>query len=355
MDRSLVVGVLVALISLQAHSETTEALRTLARLAPTDSQAVQVAKLVHVLNDHGYLHARDPFGPPESQLSPAQRRASLQVLERYGYRAEGPSTGSWSYQLDSLRSPSDMLEQRVGGSCGSMALVTAQALVDAGLSPAKLRIVSAVTTSELRALCEGRKNQPRNDSYRGGAQGHVFLMLQGEDGTWRLVNTTYGPQSEARRAADPRAGNPQAAYLQEPRRGAHWVALESATRARRGASLDGVLAAFDWSDLEAAEVGSPESLEASLRAGRAQELPVFPSLPGHFINSEPGAPAATTPFQPMSVFHVSTLADYPRHKFEERLNLIASGTKSSAKCRWDEFPPTSQTGTAPTGAGHSPP
>lgn len=93
-------------------------------------------------------------------------------------------------ELDSSRTVPQMCEQKVGGSCGTMARVFAELLIRSGIPADNVRIVSAASDPDLRRLCEGRSGQGFNSRYMGPPpNGHVFVLVKdGEQ--WRLINTT---------------------------------------------------------------------------------------------------------------------------------------------------------------------
>lgn len=63
----------------------------------------------------------------------------------------------------------------------------------------------------------------------------------------------------------------------------------------------------------------PSVIEERMRAGRV---------------SVPEAAAHGAPYKPMTVFAVWTAGEEPRHTFEQRLNLVASGTLDGKLCRY---------------------
>lgn len=114
----------------------------------------------------------------------------------------GPSP----YEADTQRTVAQMLERRDGGSCGSHGRVLADALVRSGTDAARVHLVDTVGKGQA-----------------GGsfASGHQFLLVQGKDDAWNLVNSTSAaresvpypsPQQLQARMADP------AAYARNPQR-----------------------------------------------------------------------------------------------------------------------------------------
>ena len=90
-----------------APSATAEAVAA-AGLSPSDPLDDKVAKILRLLNDRGYL---EPKGEPPKFLPPFDE----------------------PYHLDSLRTPEDILSQKVGGYCASKALAAAAMLAGAGV------------------------------------------------------------------------------------------------------------------------------------------------------------------------------------------------------------------------------
>ena len=73
------------------------------------------------------------------------------------HKPEGSSQQSPEshYELDSNRSTSEICDQKVGGSCGTMARVFAELLIKSGVPNSNIRIISAVSEPDLKILCEG--------------------------------------------------------------------------------------------------------------------------------------------------------------------------------------------------------
>jgi hypothetical protein len=192
-----------------------------------------------------------------------------------------------SYDFDANRTVGQMLEQGMGGSCNTHALVAAESLMRSGVPAADLRIVSAVDNRSLDALCFRRKQLSalKNDQ---SLSGHVFLLLR-SGAAWYLVNTTTVP------------GTPPA----EPF--AHSL------------------------NLEFVEFHDPETLAKKMEAGPVSVPPqVTTSLPKEI-------------FGPLSIFHVERPDQYKPHDFEARRRLIASGNLNSDLCRYDASPARGET------------
>lgn len=176
------------------------------------------------------------------------------------------------YHLDSLRTPDQILEQKIGGYCNNFALVFTAMLERAGVPPGDMRVVAAVNDDDLAIICP-RAGAPRVEHPRTGASGHVFVAVKGDSGRWRLLNTVGGAKSH------------------------QW--------------------AF-WPE--------PSVVEKRMRSG---PVPV------------PEKAAHGGPYKPMTVFAVWRGGEEPLHTFEQRLNLIASGTLDGKVCRYG--PPEKKT------------
>jgi hypothetical protein len=173
------------------------------------------------------------------------------------------------YNLDSLRSPEEILAQRIGGSCGSTALAMAAILISAGVPEQDVRVVPAVVNSDLAIICPHR-GAPRVDHPRSGASGHVFLAIHFSNGVWRLINPIDGSRT----------------YGSAP-----WM--------------------------------GPEDLAQKMAVG---PVPVPPAA----FQSLPADPYRNG----LTVFQSWTLKEVPRHTFEQRFDLIASGHLGNRNCRY---------------------
>jgi hypothetical protein len=169
------------------------------------------------------------------------------------------------YHLDSLRTPEQILEQKIGGYCNNFALVFSAMLEKAGVPRDDMRIVAAVDDDDLAKICP-KAGAPRAEHPHTGASGHVFVAVKGDSGRWRLINTV----------------SPVKSHQSAP-----------------------------WPE--------PAVVEKKMSAG---PLPV------------PEKAAHGAPYQPMTVFAVWREGDEPLHTFEQRLNLIASGTLEGKICRY---------------------
>jgi hypothetical protein len=211
-----------------------------ADLRPSDPVEVKIEKTLGLLVNGRYFA---PHGTPENLPPPFDQR----------------------YHLDSLRTPEQILDQRLGGYCNNYALVFSAMLAQAGVPRDELRIVAAVNDDDLAKICP-KAGAPRAEHPRTGASGHVFVAVKGDSGRWRLLNTVGGAKSH------------------------QW--------------------AF-WPE--------PAVVEAKMSAGPL---------------SVPEKAAHGRPYKPMTVFAVWREGDEPLHTFEQRLNLIASGTLDGKLCRY---------------------
>lgn len=211
-----------------------------AGLSPSDPLEVKIEKTLTLLVNEKYF---EPHGTPDNLPPPYDQR----------------------YHLDSLRTPEQILTEKIGGYCNNYALVFSAMLMRAGVSPDAMRIVAAVNDDDLARICP-KAGAPRAEHPRTGASGHVFVAIKGVSGRWRLLNTVGGSNS-------------------------HQWAL--------------------WPE--------PAAVEAAMRAG---PLPV------------PAKAAHGDPYKPMTVFAVWRAGEQPLHTFEQRLNLIASGTLDGKLCRY---------------------
>src|SRR5665213_900692 len=151
------------------------------RASRSDSLETKVALLLHLLNDEGYLYEScpDPIFKRSAHFRTTTRDNAEHLFANYKKNSSG------TYDLDSNRTPEEMLNQRIGGSCGTEARVFAYLLENLGVASQDLRVVSAVCTEEYVKMCPLGRGSNLNKDYRGGAPGHVFVLLK--DGPrWRL-------------------------------------------------------------------------------------------------------------------------------------------------------------------------
>jgi hypothetical protein len=212
------------------------------------------------------------------------------------------------YELDSMRSPEQMVSERIGGYCGTAALSFAALLASSGIPKSDIRIVTAVNSDELPKICPGKAGDPKNPNYHGGASGHVFVMLRmnpNDEKSWSVINTTSDPLSSPMNA------------------GAHRAELKAFLEGiAHGYPQDmGLLKKMDSSDIEMTQWTdfplSPEKLETEMKF-----KPI--NIPDQISNG----------MSKMTIISVNTLDNYPRHTFSQRLNWIASGSIESGICRY---------------------
>lgn len=163
----IIILLMLLSISTQASTAVNEAVKA-AEIKRTDSLEVKVDKTLRLLNEERY------FNPKTS----------------YSKWAGHP------YELDSMRSPEQILGQKIGGSCGSSALAFAAILNVSGLEMKKIRIVAAVVNDDLALICPN-PGQPRSNSYKS-ASGHVFVALEFPNKTWQIIDSIGGSRNYAR-------------------------------------------------------------------------------------------------------------------------------------------------------------
>ena len=280
------------------------------KISDTDPIQVRINKLLWLLNHNNYL---DYFGfdgdgkgsPPFQELGEKDQAEIRKVF------ADG------GYELDALRTTEQILKYRCGGHCSAHARSFASLLEASGVSRDRIRIVSAVNNDDLKKICPGKRGEARNANYRGGASGHVFVMVQlkpGDDKSWSLINTTQDPfRTNMKNQYRGAHGQELSELLKLPDHGSH--------RYQNARSL---LEKMDASDVEMSNWGNfPFAPKALVE--RVDQKPV--SIPDSIIKSGP--------LKPMTIFSVESSESYLRHTFQERLNLVASGEVSNLKCRYD--------------------
>ncbi|MDE2140804.1 MAG: hypothetical protein KGL74_03690 [Elusimicrobia bacterium] len=140
-----------------------------AGLRPSDPLEIKVEKTLGLLVNRHYFA---PHGTPDHLPPPYDQR----------------------YHLDSLRTPEQVLTQKIGGYCNNYALVFSAMLERAGVRPEEMRIVAAVENDDLALICP-KAGAARVEHPRTGASGHVFVAVKGDSGRWRLINTVGGAKS----------------------------------------------------------------------------------------------------------------------------------------------------------------
>ena len=183
-----------------------------------------------------------------------------------------------SYEFDANRSPEEALKDGLGGQCNMHARVAALALMRNGVPAQNIRIVSAVNNSSLDRLCSGRKGKAAANS-SDSLTGHVFLLIK-SGSAWYLVNTTTVP------------GTPPAQ-------------------------------SYGRLGLEYTQFMSPNELDARMAEGPT-------ALPNEAKKSLP-----PEIFGDMTIFSSVRPDKYPLNDFAGRRKLVASGSLTNDKCRYD--------------------
>jgi len=147
-----------------------EAIRA-AGIEKTDTLALKVQKTLKLLNQEHYYYP---------QVFPGKLAA--------------PYTKP--YDLDSQRTPEQILTQKAGGYCESAALVFSAMMERLGVKPEDLRVVAGVNAPDLEIVCPVAR-RPRVEHPDTGASGHVFVALKFPNGEWRLINTIDGSHYES--------------------------------------------------------------------------------------------------------------------------------------------------------------
>lgn len=215
-----------------------------AGLMKTDSVRTRVEKTLNLLNDQHYIF---PKNAP-------------------------PKTG---YELDSTRTPDQILEQKVGGGCGSTGLSIAAMLVASGIPSENVRLIGTVVNDELKAICPQEARPVEKKQTPLGLSGHVFIAFKDETGNWFLANSTS---------------------TSKPAEIIPWM--------------------------------SPSDLDKKV------DRPV--QVPQEAFASILKSPRVSKVFQSgMTIFASWKLEDYPMHSFKDRYNLVASGALGNEVCRYD--------------------
>lgn len=242
-----------------------------------------------------------------------------------------PKGGTHPYEWDSLRSAEEMLESCEGGTCGTYGLSAAAMLRASGIKTEEISILGAVLNSDYKELCT-EKGQNFNTDTRSGLGGHVFLQIK-IAGTWYLLNTTHQPLRHPIDKNSPsfstfqllikgcRERFPMKNARPDPRNANDAKFLLCAKEAEKEG-----LARLTFKDLEIIPFYSPDQLAAQMEMGPVQ-LPMnkFPSLNDWMGgNKDPR----------MMAFANWSFENYPKHTFDQRKNLVASGKIDNTKCRY---------------------
>ena len=253
MVRICMTGIMLALLGAvagPAYGDAVDDALAATGIQGADSLDQKTAKALKLLNDQHYFYSKASSLPKSPPFD----------LE---------------YHLDSLRTPREILSQKIGGGCGSSALAFAAILEKSGVRAENIRIVASVVNGDYGAICR-KKPSPRFDNPQTSADGHVFVMIRFADNNWYLINTT---------------------------------------------ELSG--------SYKKVKVPDPVTLREQMSKGPVpvpreayQQLLAIPSVKALY---EPG----------MIIFQIWKTSDYPKHTFEDRLNLIASGSVGERRCRYD--------------------
>ena len=281
---------------------------TTSRIRGSDPIQIRINKLLFLLNHNNYLQNFKPESNPFRSLN-SDVQGRIEKMIAIG-----------RYEMDSLRTPEEMLRYRCGGFCGTYALSFARLLEKSGISSNRIRIVSAAVNDDFQRICPGKRNQVRNLNYQGGASGHVFVMVQmnpEDEKSWTLINTTQDPFRPAQNGEFRGTHGKDIAAL----------ATDKTKSSHNYPDAENLIQSLDSSDVEMTDWRqfpfTPKSLVSKI-----SNHPV--AIPKSAVQSIP----RELNLNALTVFSVNTLEDYPRHTFQERLNFIASGRTDDMKCRY---------------------
>lgn len=217
-----------------------------AGIKPFDTIEAKIDKALWRLNEKRYFFPEKPIG-------------------------DLPAPFDVPYQLDSMRTPEQILGAKIGGSCGSSALAFAAILKASGVESDDIQIVASVVNRDLAIICP-IPGKPRVQNAESGVPGHVFVAIRFPNGKWKIVNPIDGSRS-----------------------------YEKA----------------DWF--------SPTEIQHRIKnVALAIPRKAFEKLPTVTFGSG------------LTVFQSWRLEEVPRHSFQQRYDLIASGrlARSPAICRF---------------------
>jgi hypothetical protein len=137
----------------------------------TDSLETKIDKALFLLNVQRYFYSKSNSIPSEYKNTP--------------------------YHLDSMRTPEQILEQKIGGFCGSSALAFAALLAASGINQDDIQIVASVVNKDLSIICP-LVGKPRIKNAQSGAPGHVFVALRFPNNEWRIINSIDGSKTYER-------------------------------------------------------------------------------------------------------------------------------------------------------------
>lgn len=166
MMRAAIV-IFVSILSTTAFGESAiEKAVSVATIKKNDSLEIKLDKILWLLNEKRYFYPEKPI----EMLAPP---------------FDVP------YHLDSMRSPEQILEQKVGGSCGSSAIVFAAILEASGVNSKNIQVVASVVNKDLSIICPV-PGKSRRQKTQNGASGHVFVALNFPNGKWKIINPIDG-------------------------------------------------------------------------------------------------------------------------------------------------------------------
>lgn len=137
----------------------------------SDSLETKIDKALFLLNEQRYFYSKSNSIPSEYKNTP--------------------------YHLDSMRTPEQILEQRIGGFCGSSALAFAALLAASGVNQDDIQIVASVVNKDLSIICP-IAGKPRILNAQSGAPGHVFVALRFTNNEWKIINSIDGSKTYER-------------------------------------------------------------------------------------------------------------------------------------------------------------
>lgn len=282
----------------------------------SDSLETKVVLLLHLLNDEGYLYEScpDPIMKNSARFRTTPKEKAEQLVANYRKNSSG------TYDLDSNRTPEEMLNQRIGGSCGTEARVFAYLLEKLGVPSRDLRIVSAVCTEEYVKMCPLGHGSKLNKNYHGGASGHVFVLLR-DDQIWRLINTTFSPFDEK--------NGPHVKEIKAVRDHLHQKFTDKKAEEAARADALSVIRKLKFNDIESAIFDSATALEKKLSAGEVVKAPIFESLP----ETLPGENGPLH-LRNMLIYESVMPKQFKQHAWRDRYPIIASGAKNNNICRF---------------------
>lgn len=178
------------------------------------------------------------------------------------------------YNLDAGRTADEILFQKKGGWCRSSAIAAAAILEASGVKKKDIYLVEAVVNDELKKVCpQSGKAVLKNDE---SLSGHVFILIKDKE-RWILVNATDSSK------------NPDIISFQSP--------------------------------TELAQQMKDHPVQIPQEA--YQTMMKIPNVHKTFKSG-------------LTVFGVSPMDQVPKHTFQQRYNLVASGNLHNSVCRYGQ-------------------